>query len=126
MIALPRPATYHVVAADFVYQIQAGMRRTGSQNCLLNCAHPCPGPMQVRRPTRRVVWMSFLSARAGALGWSALGRRCDGGFTMEGARMLTTSSSLSQATPDEALRASPIPALRKLRVEETEGAIILS
>src|SRR5437016_8644110 len=37
MIALPRPATYHVVAAGFVYQIQAGMHRTGSQNCLLNC-----------------------------------------------------------------------------------------
>ena len=38
--------------------------------------------------------------------------------------MLTTSSALSQA--DEALRSSPIPALRKLRVEETEEAIILS
>jgi uncharacterized protein YgbK (DUF1537 family) len=40
--------------------------------------------------------------------------------------MLTTSSSLAQATADEALRASPIPALRKLCVEETEEAIILS
>ena len=38
--------------------------------------------------------------------------------------MLTTSSALSLA--DEALRSSPIPALRKLRVEETEEAIILS
>ncbi|HEV3446107.1 MAG TPA: BON domain-containing protein [Gemmataceae bacterium] len=40
--------------------------------------------------------------------------------------MLTTSSSLAQATADEALRASPIPSLRKLCVEETEEAIILS
>ena len=40
--------------------------------------------------------------------------------------MLSTSSSLAQATADEALRASPIPALRKLFVEETEEAIILS
>jgi len=40
--------------------------------------------------------------------------------------MITTSSCLAQARADQALRQSPIPALRKLRVEETDEAIILS
>jgi len=39
---------------------------------------------------------------------------------------MTASSSLSQPRADQALRQSPFPALRKLRVEETEVAIILS
>ena len=39
---------------------------------------------------------------------------------------MTTSSSLLQIRADQALRKSPIPALRKLHVEETEQVIILS
>jgi hypothetical protein len=39
---------------------------------------------------------------------------------------MTTSSSLLQVRADQALRKSPIPALRKLHVEETEQVIILS
>ena len=39
---------------------------------------------------------------------------------------MTTSSSLLQVKADQALRQSPIPALRKLHVEETEQVIILS
>jgi hypothetical protein len=44
----------------------------------------------------------------------------------EGARTMTVSSSLTRPKIDQALRQSPIPALRNLRVEETEEAIILS
>jgi BON domain len=39
---------------------------------------------------------------------------------------MTTSSPLLQSRVDQALRQSPIPALRALRVEETDEAIILS
>jgi len=37
-----------------------------------------------------------------------------------------TTSSVLQSRVDDALRQSPIPALRRLQVEETEQAIILS
>ncbi len=36
------------------------------------------------------------------------------------------TSSLSQVRADQALRQSPIPALRKLLVEETEDEVVLS
>ena len=39
---------------------------------------------------------------------------------------MTASSSLSRAKADQVLRQSPIPAIRNLRVEETEDSIILS
>lgn len=37
-----------------------------------------------------------------------------------------TSSSATQQKVEQALRQSPIPALRKLRVEETENGVVLS
>ena len=39
---------------------------------------------------------------------------------------MTTSSPALRSPADQALQQSPIPALRRLRVEETEEAIILS
>ena len=39
---------------------------------------------------------------------------------------MTTSSTALRSRADQALRQSPIPALRRLRVEETDEAIILS
>ena len=39
---------------------------------------------------------------------------------------MTTSSRGLRSPVDQALRQSPIPALRRLRVEETDQAIILS
>jgi osmotically-inducible protein OsmY len=39
---------------------------------------------------------------------------------------MTTSSPALLSRVDQALRQSPIPALRRLRVEETDQAIILS
>ncbi|HEV3115700.1 MAG TPA: BON domain-containing protein [Gemmataceae bacterium] len=38
---------------------------------------------------------------------------------------MTASSTLSYPRADQVLRQSPFPAIRKLRVEETEEAIIL-
>jgi BON domain len=39
---------------------------------------------------------------------------------------MTTSSPALRSRADQALQQSPIPALRRLRVEETDEAIILS